>query len=123
MGPIPEDLIVFLLFGLFVLIQIVRARQRKKARRAEPVVAAPAEADEEPAAAVPAPPMPWTPTLIEGPRATPPRVMRASPAPTLHDTTRFSRRRLMGDRRSLQDAIVIATILGPCLAQRPRDTE
>ena len=123
MGPIPEDLIVFLLFGLFVLIQIVRARQRKKARRAEPVVAAPAEADEEPVAAVPVPPMPWTPTLIEGPRATPPRVPRASPAQTRLDATRFSRRRLMGDRRSLQDAIVIATILGPCLAQRPRDTE
>jgi hypothetical protein len=123
MGPIPEDLIVFLLFGLFVLIQIVRARQRKKARRAEPVVAAPAGIEEEPVAAVPFPPVPWTPALIEGPQTAPPRVPRAVPAPTRTDARRFSRRRLMGDRRSLQDAIVIATILGPCLAQRPRDTE
>jgi hypothetical protein len=123
MGPIPEDLIVFLLFGLFVLIQIVRARQRKKERRAQPVVVAPAEIDDEPVAAVPVPPMRWTPAVIEGPRATPPRVPRAGPAPTRLDARRFSRRRLMVDRRSLQDAIVIATILGPCLAQRPRDTE
>ena len=123
MGPIPEDLIIFLIFGLFVLIQIVRARRRKKARRAEPVVAAPAEIDEQPVAAVPAPSMPWTPTLIEGPRTTPPRVPRTGPAPARRDARRFSRRRLMGDRRLLQDAIVIATIIGPCLAQRPRDTE
>jgi hypothetical protein len=123
MGPIPEDLIVFLIFGLFVLVQIVRAKRRKRTRRAEPVVATPAGIDEEPVAAVPMPPVPWTPTVVEGPRTTPPQVPRTLPAPTRLDARRFSRRRLMGDRRSLQDAIVIATILGPCLAQRPRDTE
>jgi len=123
MGPIPEDLIVFLIFGLFVLIQIVRARRRTQARRAKPVVVAPAEIDEQPVTAVPAAPMPWTPALVEGPRTTPPRTLPDAPAPTRPDARRFSRHRLMGDRRSLQDAVVIATILGPCLAQRPRDTE
>ena len=123
MGPIPDDLIVFLIFGLFVLIQIVRARRRAKARRAEAVVAAPAEIDEQPVAAVPVPPMPWTSAPVEGPRTTQPRGLPAVAAPTRPDARRFSRRRLIGDRRSLQDAIVIATILGPSLAQRPRDSE
>ena len=123
MGPIPEDLIVFLIFSLFVLIQIVRARRRTKARRAQPVVVAPAEIDQQPDTAMPAEPVPWTPELVEGPRTTPPRGVPSVPVPTRPDAGRLSRRRLMGDRRSLQDAIVIATILGPCLAQRPRDTE
>ena len=45
MGPIPEDLIVFLLFGAFVLVQILRRFRRDQARRAkvEPVAATPAE--------------------------------------------------------------------------------
>mgnify|MGYP006171208213 CR=1 FL=1 len=43
MGPIPEDLIVFLIFGLFVLVQIVRAQRRKKARRAAVPPTAPVE--------------------------------------------------------------------------------
>lgn len=34
---------------------------------------------------------------------------------------RFSRRSLMGTRRKVQDAIVIATILGPCRADEPHD--
>lgn len=122
MGPIPEDLIVFLLFGLFVLAQIVRARRRRKARRAgaPPVVATEAEA-------VPADPtpvfLPWAAPVAEGPRPKPAARVRHLPAAALPDARRFSRRRLLGDRRSLQDAIVIATVLGPCLAQRPRDTE
>ena len=34
---------------------------------------------------------------------------------------RFSRSSLMGTRRKVQDAIVIATILGPCRADEPHD--
>lgn len=34
---------------------------------------------------------------------------------------RFSRRALMGNRREVQNAIVIATILGPCSAYEPHD--
>jgi hypothetical protein len=29
----------------------------------------------------------------------------------------------MGNRRALQDAIVVATILGPCRAYRPHDID
>jgi hypothetical protein len=34
---------------------------------------------------------------------------------------RFSRRALLGNRRDVQNAIVIATILGPCRAYEPHD--
>jgi len=122
MGPVPEDLIVFLFFGLFVLIQIVRTQRRKKAKRTGALPPAPLDVEAE--AVDPAPqPMPWTPPVVELPQPRP--AARAQPAPMAapRDRSRFSRRRLMGDRRSLQNAIVIATVLGPCLAQRPRDTE
>lgn len=43
-------------------------------------------------------------------------VPRAAPA-----RRRFSRGSLMGDRRAVQNAVVIATILGPCRAFEPHD--
>jgi hypothetical protein len=127
-GPIPEDLIVFLLFAAFVLAQILRNWRRKKARReAGPPVAtgpadmqtqAEAEAEAEWDSATPVPPA-WTPALVEGPRPTPPpQALQVHERPR---AKRFTRRTLMGDRRSLQDAIVVATILGPCRARQPRD--
>ncbi len=128
MGPIPEDLIVFLLFGAFVLVQILRRFRRDQARRTkvEPVAATPAEmqTQAEPEAEPETPVQtPWTPTLAEGPRQRAPVQARPVQAPAQRATRRFSRRTLMGDRRSLQDAIVVATILGPCQARRPHDTE
>jgi len=122
MGPIPEDLIVFLLFGAFVLFQILRARRRAKARRGSTSTGVPNEAEAEPVDPSPTP-LPWTPEPFEGPRPKPPVRTRHPLAAAPGEARRFSRRRLMGDRRSLQDAIVVATILGPCLAHRPRDTE
>jgi len=130
MGPIPEDLIVLLLFGAFVLVQILRRRRRSKARRAkvEPVAATPVDLHTQ---AVPDPvaaaetsvQLPWTPTLVEGPRQ---RVVARAPsehAPVRPPPRRFSRRALMGDRRSLQDAFVAVAVLGPCRAHRPHDME
>lgn len=43
-------------------------------------------------------------------------VPRAAPA-----RRRFSRGSLMGDRRAVQNAVVVATILGPCRAFEPHD--
>jgi hypothetical protein len=126
MSPVPEDLIVFLLFGAFVLVQILRSRRRSKARRAkiEPVAAPEAEMQTqvEPEAQTPVQ-SPWTPTLVEGPRQRAAAQAPSEQAPVRPSTRRFSRSALMGDRRSLQDAIVVATILGPCRAKRPHDME
>ena len=128
MSPIAEDLIVFVLFAAFVLLQVLRSRRRKEARRAPGPTAATgpantpsqaeAEAEAEWDSVTPVPPA-WTPAPVEGPRPKPPpRALQAHERPR---TRRFSRRTLMGDRRSLQDAIIVATILGPCRARRPRD--
>jgi hypothetical protein len=123
MGPIPEDLIVFLLFGAFVLVQILRNWRRSKRRaQVRPVATVPAETHTPAEAEVPRP-LPWSPTLVEGPRQKPAAAARHAQASQRPQTRRFSRRTLMGDRRSLQDAIVVATILGPCRARRPRDME
>jgi hypothetical protein len=125
-SPIAEDLIVFVLFAAFVLLQVLRSRRHKEARRAPGPTAATgpadtpsqAEAEAEWDSVTPVPPA-WTPAPVEGPRPKPtPRALQAHERPR---TRRFSRRTLMGDRRSLQDAIVVATILGPCRARRPRD--
>jgi hypothetical protein len=126
MIPIPEDLIVFLLFGAFVLVQILRNWRRNQARRAtvEPIATPPADPVPQAETAAEAPgQLPWSPTLAEGPRPKPAAPASPGQAPLQPQTRRFSRRALMGDRRALQDAIVVATILGPCRAQRPRDME
>jgi hypothetical protein len=44
----------------------------------------------------------------------------ASPAPARR---RFSRQSLMGTRRDVQNAVVIAAILGPCRAFEPHDKQ
>ena len=46
---------------------------------------------------------------------------RASASPPTPPRRRFSRRSLMGTRRDMQNAIVIAAILGPCRAFEPHD--
>ncbi|MBA4262471.1 MAG: hypothetical protein C0443_10780, partial [Comamonadaceae bacterium] len=48
---------------------------------------------------------------------------RAVPVPALRTARRFSRRSLMGNRRAVQDAMVIAAILGPCRAYQPHDID
>jgi len=48
---------------------------------------------------------------------------RAVPAPARRTARRFSRRALMGNRRAVQDAVVIAAILGPCRAYQPHDSD
>ena len=125
MGRIPEDLIAFLLFGAFVLVQMLRNWRRNKRRvPVEPAATVPAETQTpvEAEALMPLP-LPWTPTVVEGPRQKPPAAARPVLSSQRAQARRFARRTLMGDRRSLQDAIVVATILGPCRAQRPRDME
>ena len=126
MGPIPEDLIVVLLFAAFVLVQILRGRRRSKARRtqAKPVAATPAdiETPSETEAETPVQ-SPWAPAQVEGPQPKPAVHARQVLLAARPQARRFSRRSLMGNRRSLQEAIVVATILGPCLAHRPHDPE
>ncbi|EXI65460.1 MAG TPA: hypothetical protein PK440_09125 [Candidatus Accumulibacter phosphatis] len=119
MKGIPQDLIFFLIFGAIVLFQILRAQWRRRRVRS-PAAATPAppaeEAEPEPA------PLPRTASLPEVPRATTERV-RTLPVSISGEAHRFSRRALLGSRRSMQSAIVIAAILQPCRARRPHEVE
>lgn len=117
MDRFPQELIFALIVGAVLLVQFVLKRLRKRTPQAD------AEAD-----------VGFEPdTLIQGataaeaprparPEPTPPPP-RSAPAPAQRDARRFTRRSLMGSRRAVQDAIVVAAILGPCRAYRPHDID
>jgi hypothetical protein len=129
MGGIPEELIFILIFTVVWLLQFLRRQRRRKAPPAraaerdaegEVEVEAPAEARPRPAPQPPA----FTPNLAEGPRRAPAQLDRAAPpSPVRQTARRYSRSALMGDRRAVQDAIVVAAILQPCRAHRPYGAE
>lgn len=140
MRAFPLDLIIALVIGVVLLVQFLYRQLRRKALRSrepsgpQPVV--------HPMGA----PMPTTqrPTrsgiderrqaderlvademqqAAEG-QQTAPRAASAGHLPLGRlAPRRFSRSALIPDRRSVQDAIVIAAILQPCHAKRPHDVE
>ena len=114
MKGLPEELIYVLIFGAILLFQYL-------IKRFGPQQQPPSPQDEP------------DPELPEQEQATP----ETSPVSTASDIRfgrsgapsasiafperRFSRRALLGNRRDVQNAIVIATILGPCRAFEPHD--
>jgi hypothetical protein len=116
MNGIPQDLIFFLIFGAIVLFQILRAQWRRRTAH-PPAATAPALQAEE-STPEPSP----VQCLPEVPRATAARA-RTLPPSVSGEAHRFSRWALLGNRRSMQNAIVIAAILQPCRAKRPHEVE
>jgi hypothetical protein len=120
MRDFPLDLVFFVLFGIAMLVQFLLRRWRQRGSPLpddEPA----AEDDFEPEQAQPprvAAALPEVPR-----RVAEPRVARHRAAPPPRNPHRFARTTLMGNRRALQDAIVVATILGPCRAYRPHDID
>ena len=114
MKGLPEELIYVLIFGAILLVQYLM-------KRFAPQLLPPSPQDEP------------DPEIAEQEQAAP----EISPASAASDTRfgrsalpgasaalpqrRFSRRALMGNRREVQNAIVIAAILGPCRAYEPHD--
>ena len=128
MEKFPQELVFGLIFGAVLLVQFVlkRLRGRPPPTDAEPDTelgpdveaqagAQPDSVAQRPAAA--AAPRPAH-TLHTRPLPAPPRTALA---PARHDARRFSRRSLLGSQRAVQEAIVIAAIVGPCRAHRPHD--
>ena len=64
-----------------------------------------------------------TPIAVSVSRASAGQFVRSEPqvASSWHARRRYSRRSLMGTRREVQNAIVLATMLGPCRAFEPHD--
>ena len=126
MDKFPQELVFALIFGAVVLVQFLLKHLRRRGPRTEAEAEAEVEAEEGPArdtvaqlprAAEAPQPAQALPTLAV------PASPRAAPTPLRRDPRRFSRRSLMGNRRAVQDAVVIAAILGPCRAYRPHDID
>ena len=112
MKGLPEELIYGLIFGAVLLLQYLMKRFGPQPPQHSP--------QEEPD-----PPFQEQTTPVTIPVSTgsdtrfgQSRAPSASPALAKR---RFARRSLMGTRREVQNAIVIATILGPCRAFEPHD--
>ena len=114
MKGLPEELIYALIFGVVLLLQYLMKRFGPQPQPQSP--------QEEPVAEIPEHEQ-ATPETSSVSTASDIRFGRSgSPsASTTLPQRRFSRKSLMGNRRDVQNAIVIATILGPCRAFEPHD--
>ena len=114
MKGLPEELIYVLIFGAILLFQYLMKRfgpqQQQQSAQDESV---PEIAEQEQTT-------PETSSVSTGSDI---RFGQsgAPSASTARPQRRFSRKSLMGNRRDVQNAIVIATILGPCRAFEPYD--
>jgi hypothetical protein len=121
MRGFPPELIYILLIVGFFLVQLLMkrrvAREPRDARNDDRIPDAPDEVPTD--FAWPGQAAPMVASLP--PASVDPRVRSEAPAAVRTSARlRFSRRSLLGTRRDVQNAVVIATILGPCRALEPR---
>ena len=112
MKNLPEELIYVLIFGAILLFQYLMKRIGPQQQRQSPQNEPDPQFDEQ-----------ANPEIFSVESASNIRIGR-SEAPSASSALaerRFSRRSLMGSRRQVQNAIVIAAILGPCRAFEPHD--
>lgn len=123
MPALPQELFFALIFGAVLLAQFLYKRLFKRPEWMQKL--------EDSAEAAPSElPVPLAPKRASAqPRAFE-RSLTSPPAPDLgkfqelaRHPRRFSRSALMSNRRAVQDAVVIANILGPCHALRTHGLE
>lgn len=123
MRDLPVELLFFLAFAAIAVFNVLMQRAaRRKQAEGEAAEPEPDEFDEEQPHAPPAGAA-WPATSTQPARAATPSHWTAAygtGAPA-QSRRRFDRQRLLGDRRALHDAFVVATLLGPCRAQEPHD--
>ncbi|MBA3033010.1 MAG: hypothetical protein KKF85_12090 [Gammaproteobacteria bacterium] len=114
MQEIPKELTYLSIFVAIVLFQFLMKRFGPQAEKNDeqrwPLDELPEELTEVPAPAA-------SPKVAVGHFGVGKVTSASSPLPQ----RRFSKRSLIGTRRDVQNAIVIATILGPCRAFEPHD--
>jgi hypothetical protein len=125
MKGVSSDLLFVLLFALIFLGQYViqRVRARKQQQQNSPDERA-REPNEQASAAQwqwDLPPASTAAPLVTPSIIAPERRSDRREAPVTRGRRRFSRDSLFGDRHKLQDAVVIAAIVGPCRAEEPHD--
>ena len=131
MEKFPVDLLVYvLIFGAIVLFQYLMKRFGPQQQPDEAPQEAPLPQEKAAAQEEPLPDIwgraPTVPAVSPVAAASDVRFGRSeAPGATVtlpgRRSRRFSRRARMGSRREMQNAIVIATILGPCRAFEPHD--
>ena len=110
----PDQLIYVLVFAAIVLLQYLMKRfgpqQQPQSSKADPPAQIPETVKETPSACAES-------SMAVGyfGRAEAPGAFSALPG------RRFARTSLLGTKREVQNAIVVATILGPCRAFEPHD--
>lgn len=118
MQSLPEGLIYALIFGVVLLLQYLMKRfgpqPQPQAPQDDPELET--QAQEQALLEVPAVSI-ASDARFE--RAGSPPALQARP---VRRTRRFARNVLMGTRRDVQNAVVIATVLGPCRAFEPHDS-
>lgn len=129
MKDIPIELLYLLFFAVVILGQYLAQWFKREQQKQQAEAAANADqpshtADPDDLPFLPSA-APAQPAPAQSPE-TPPRRTRAlgsaapEPAPA-RARKRFSRDNLFGSRQGIQNAVVVATILGPCRAQTPYD--
>ena len=114
MQGLPSELLYVLLFGAFLLLNFAmqKAARRREAEAAKNQPAPEEIPEEEWRGSASGLPPPATAGAAQR-RAAPPA---AAPLPARR---RYSRQALLGSRRQVQEAFVVATILGPCRGDQP----
>lgn len=124
MPALPQELFFILIFGAVLLVQFLYRQLVKRPEWMPP----PGTLEDSVDAAQPAPEPAPSRTLAHARATERPKSPVSDPAPRTayragRRPRRFSRASLMPDRRAVQDAVVIATILGPCHALRKHGLE
>ena len=111
---LPEELIYGLIFGAVLLVQYLMKRFVPQPQPSTPQDELVLENADQKQAALEDSPVSATSETQFG--RSPPR--GTAPASAGH---RFSRKALLANRRDVQNAIVVATIMGPCRAFEPHE--
>jgi hypothetical protein len=111
-----QELVFALIFGVVLLVRFLFKHLRKRASQTDVETETGFEPDSLPQG-------PTTAAAASKLTRPVPALSPAAAAPLRRDARRFSRRSLIGSRRAVQDAIVVAAILGPCRAYRPHDID
>ena len=114
MKGLPEELIYVLIFAAILLLQYLMKRFGPQQQQQSPQDEPDPEFPEQEQATPETSPVSTASDIRFG-RSGAPSASTALPQ------RRFSRKSLMGNRRDVRNAIVIAAILGPCRAFEPHD--
>jgi hypothetical protein len=128
MPALPQELFFILIFSAVLLVQFLYKQLVKRPEWMQPPGTLEDSVDAAQPAPAPAPSRTLShPRSAERPKAPSPAPVPTPAPPTAHRAgwrpRRFSRTSLMPDRRAVQDAVVVAALLGPCHALRKHGPE